>query len=117
MLGRYGEIFEQEYRAELNNNQNMFDADYMSYLGSISTHETHAGYFSIDKKGRSVNSDIKRGSDQSDDISAYDLILKNKERLLSFDNRFVLSFLILPYVKGGITRMYFKSVHFVNLIV
>lgn len=50
MLGRYGEIFEQEYRAELNNNQNMFDADYMSYLGSISTHETHAGYFSIDKK-------------------------------------------------------------------
>lgn len=93
MLGRYGEIFEQEYRAELNNNQNMFDADYMSYLGSISTHETHAGYFSIDKKGRSVNSDIKRGSDQSDDISAYDLILKNKERLLSFDEpvRFIFS--------------------------
>lgn len=92
-LGRYGEIFEQEYRAELNNNQNMFDADYMSYLGSISTHETHAGYFSIDKKGRSVNSDIKRGSDQSDDISAYDLILKNKERLLSFDEpvRFIFS--------------------------
>ena len=93
MLGRYGEIFEQEYRAELNNNQNMFDADYMSYLGSISIHETHAGYFSIDKKGRSVNSDIKRGSDQSDDISAYDLILKNKERLLSFDEpvRFIFS--------------------------
>ena len=93
MLGRYGEIFEQEYKAELNNNQNMFDADYMSYLGSISTHETHAGYFSIDKKGRSVNSDIKRGSDQSDDISAYDLILKNKERLLSFDEpvRFIFS--------------------------
>ena len=93
MLGRYGEIFEQEYRAELNNNQNMFDADYMSYLGSIFTHETHAGYFSIDKKGRSVNSDIKRGSDQSDDISAYDLILKNKERLLSFDEpvRFIFS--------------------------
>lgn len=93
ILGRYGEIFEQEYRAELNNNQNMFDADYMSYLGSISTHETHAGYFSIDKKGRSVNSDIKRGSDQSDDISAYDLILKNKERLLSFDEpvRFIFS--------------------------
>lgn len=93
MLGRYGEIFEQEYREELNNNQNMFDADYMSYLGSISTHETHAGYFSIDKKGRSINSDTKRGSDLSDDISAYDLILKNKERLLSFDEpvRFIFS--------------------------
>ena len=92
-LGRYGEIFEQEYMDELNNNQNMFDPDYMSYLGSISAHATHAGYFSIDKKGRSVNSEVKRGSDQSDDTSAYDLILKNKERLLSLDEpvRFIFS--------------------------
>jgi type III restriction enzyme len=92
-LGRYGEIFEQEYMAELNENHNMFDPDYMSYLGSISAHQTHAGYFSIDKKGRSINSEPKRGTDQSDDISAYDLILKNKERLLSFDEpvRFIFS--------------------------
>ena len=93
LLGRYGEIFEQEYMAELNNNQNMFDPDYMSYLGSISAHATHAGYFSIDKKGHAINSALKRGSDQSDDISAYDLILKNKERLLSLDEpvRFIFS--------------------------
>lgn len=92
-LGRYGEIFEQEYMDELNNNQNMFDPDYMSYLGSISAHATHAGYFSIDKKGHAINSALKRGSDQSDDISAYDLILKNKERLLSLDEpvRFIFS--------------------------
>ena len=92
-LGRYGEIFEQEYMDELNNNQNMFDPDYMSYLGSISAHATHAGYFSIDKKGHSINSALKKGSDQSDDISAYDLILKNKERLLSLDEpvRFIFS--------------------------
>uniref|UniRef100_UPI003FED4AF6 type III restriction-modification system endonuclease n=1 Tax=Prevotella sp. TaxID=59823 RepID=UPI003FED4AF6 len=92
-LGRYGEIFEQEYMAELNNNQNMFDPDYMAYLGSISAHATHAGYFSIDKKGHAINSSVKRGSDQSDDISAYDLILKNKERLLSLDEpvRFIFS--------------------------
>lgn len=92
-LGRYGEIFEQEYMAELANNQNMFDPDYMAYLGSISAHATHAGYFSIDKKGHSINSALKRGSDQSDDISAYDLILKNKERLLSLDEpvRFIFS--------------------------
>lgn len=92
-LGRYGEIFEQEYMAALNENRNVFDPDYMSYLGSISAPETHAGYFSIDKKGRSINSNVKRGSDQSDDISAYDLILKNKERLLSFDEpvRFIFS--------------------------
>lgn len=93
LLGRYGEIFEQEYMDELNNNQNMFDPDYMSYLGSISAHATHAGYFSIDKKGHSINSALKKGSDQSDDISAYDLILKNKERLLSLDEpvRFIFS--------------------------
>src|SRR5574344_1643541 len=92
-LGRYGEIFEQEYMAELNENHNMFDPDYMSYLGSISVHNTHDGYFSIDKKGHSINSNIKRGLDQSDDTSAYDLILKNKERLLSFDEpvRFIFS--------------------------
>lgn len=92
-LGRYGEIFEQEYMDELNTNQNMYDPDYMAYLGSISAHATHAGYFSIDKKGRSINSTVKKGSDQSDDISAYDLILKNKERLLSLDEpvRFIFS--------------------------
>lgn len=92
-LGRYGEIFEQEYMDELNNNQNMYDPDYMAYLESISPHATHAGYFSIDKKGRSINSSVKRGSDQSDDTSAYDLILKNKERLLSLDEpvRFIFS--------------------------
>lgn len=92
-LGRYGDIFEQEYMAELNENQNLFNPDYMSYLTDISAHDTHAGYFSIDKKGRSINSEVKRGSDQSDDISAYDLILKNKERLLSFDEpvRFIFS--------------------------
>ena len=54
----------------------------------------HKGYFSIDKKtGRSIDSQLKRGSEFSDDISAYDLILKNKERLLSFDEptRFIFS--------------------------
>lgn len=92
-LGHYGEIFEQEYIAELNENQNLFAPDYVAYLDSISTHDTHAGYFSIDKKGHAVNSVVKRGSDQSDDTSAYDLILKNKEQLLSFDEpvRFIFS--------------------------
>ena len=93
LLGRYGEIFEQEYMAELNENQNMFNPDYMAYLGSISAHATHAGYFSIDKKGRTVNSEVKRGSDQSDDTSAYKLILEKKEELLNLKNpvRFIFS--------------------------
>lgn len=93
VLGRYGELFEQEYMAELNEQMNSFNPDYTAYLSGISAHNTHAGYFSIDKKGRAVNSETKRGTDTSDDISAYDLILKNKERLLSLDEpvRFIFS--------------------------
>lgn len=95
MLGEYGEMFEQEYTSILNDNLTMFDAEYQKYLRNTCSEVTkvHRGYFSIDKKGRSVDSSVKRGSDISDDISAYDLILKNKERLLSFDEptRFIFS--------------------------
>lgn len=93
MLGRYGEIFEQEYIAELNENRNLFNPEYMAYLDGISAHDTHAGYFSIDKKGRAINSATKGTSDLSDDTTAYDLILRNKERLLSLDEpvRFIFS--------------------------
>lgn len=89
----YGEIFEQEYRDILNEYLTLFNTPYEQYLRSIEVHQTHAGYFSIDKKGHKVNSSLKRGSDESDDISAYDLILKDKERLLSFSNpvRFIFS--------------------------
>ena len=53
----------------------------------------HNGYFSIDKKGRSVDPTVKRGYEDSDDESAYDLIMKDKERLLSFEEptRFIFS--------------------------
>ena len=95
MLGEYGEMFEQEYTDILNNNLTMFDTNYQKYLRTTCSDvaKVHRGYFSIDKKGRSVDSSVKRGSDISDDISAYDLILKNKERLLSFDEptRFIFS--------------------------
>jgi len=93
ILGRYGEIFEEEYVSALNEAQNMFDPEYMSYLGSIDVHHTHTGYFSIDKRNRAVNSEVRRGTDISDDISAYDLILKNKEALLDINRpeRFIFS--------------------------
>ncbi len=93
LLGEYGEIFEREYTDILNEYINLFDTPYQKYLKEIQVQDTHKGYFSIDKKGRSINSKTKRGSDISDDISAYDLILKNKERLLSFDEptRFIFS--------------------------
>jgi type III restriction enzyme len=93
ILGEYGRIFEAEYTAALNERLTLFPSDYQAYLKRIEASETHRGYFSIDNKGRAVNSAVKRGSDFSDDISAYDLILKNKERLLSFDEptRFIFS--------------------------
>lgn len=93
VLGEYGRIFEQEYTAALNERLTLFPSAYQTYLRGIETSETHRGYFSIDKKGRAVNSTVKRGSEFSDDISAYDLILKNKERLLSFEEptRFIFS--------------------------
>ena len=85
VLGHYGRIFEEEYAAALNKRLTLFPTAYQSYLRDIETSDTHRGYFSIDKKGRFVNSEIKRGSEFSDDISAYDLILKNKELLLDLD--------------------------------
>ncbi|MDY4126814.1 MAG: DEAD/DEAH box helicase family protein [Lachnospiraceae bacterium] len=92
-LGEYGLMFEQEYNEIVNEYITLFDTPYQRYLKGIDAHTTHKGYFSIDKKGRAVNSETKKGSDISDDISAYDLILKNKERLLSFDEptRFIFS--------------------------
>ena len=91
--GKFQRIFEEEYARLVNNYMTVFDTDYDKYLRRFRPCETHRGYFSIDKKGRSVNSAVKRGSDLSDDISAYDLILKNKERLLSFEEptRFIFS--------------------------
>ncbi|MBR5778135.1 MAG: DEAD/DEAH box helicase family protein [Bacteroidales bacterium] len=91
--GVFWKIFEEEYTNILNENLSLFDSDYQQYLRRFDVGDIHNGYFSIDKKGRSVNSEVKRGRDTSDDISAYDLILKNKECLLSFDEptRFIFS--------------------------
>ena len=95
ILGEYGKIFEQEYINVLNEYINIFDTPYQKYLKSTCSDVSavHNGYFSIDKKGHAIDSKLKRGSEFSDDISAYDLILKNKERLLSFDEptRFIFS--------------------------
>ena len=96
VLGEYGMMFEQEYISVLNDYLSIIETPYQKYLKTTceDISKIHRGYFSIDKKtGRSVDSHLKRGSEFSDDISAYDLILKNKERLLSFDEptRFIFS--------------------------
>lgn len=95
-LGEYGKIFEEEYLAELNRRLTLFKNEpYQKYLRKMCSdvHCVHNGYFSIDKKGHFVDSKLERGSDESNDISAFDLIMKNKERLLSFEEptRFIFS--------------------------
>lgn len=91
--GPFWKIFEEEYERILNDNISLFEDDYQEYLRRFTPDQVHNGYFSIDKKGQVVNSETKGKSDISDDISAYDLILKDKERLLSFDEptRFIFS--------------------------
>ena len=91
--GDLWKIFEEEYMLYLNDHLSLFEDDYQRYLKRFSASEVHNGYFSIDKKGHAINSTIARGEDTSNDISAYDLILKNKERLLSFEEptRFIFS--------------------------
>ncbi len=91
--GVYARIFEEEYNKLVNDFIRIDEPEYAKYLQSINVKDTHKGYFSVDKKsGRMVDSKEK-GEEGSDDISAYDLILKNKERLLSFDEptRFIFS--------------------------
>ena len=94
MKGVFQQIFEEEYINLLNENLSLFDDAYQVYLRRFPVQEIHNGYFSIDKKsGRMVNGEKFIKKDVSTDISAYDLILKNKERLLSFDEptRFIFS--------------------------
>ena len=86
--GIYANMFEEEYNDILSSMQREIgDEDYIRYLDAISAHETHAGYFSVDKKGHYV--DQVAGDDKkeqtSNDIDAYDLIMKNKELLLDRD--------------------------------
>lgn len=85
--GIYADMFEEEYNDIIGSMQlRAGDDDYIRYLDAISAHDTHAGYFSVDKKGKMTDSklsDKKQGT--SDDIDAYDLIMKNKELLLDRD--------------------------------
>lgn len=94
--GTYAEIFEEEYASIVGQLQLELadDPKYLEYLKKFSAPEVHNGYFSRDKKGHYVQpsaAEIKNES--SNDVSAYDLIMKDKERLLSFSEptRFIFS--------------------------
>lgn len=91
MNGIYAEMFEEEYQDVISNLQiGMGEDDYMKYLSAISADKTHAGYFSIDKKGKMIDSKANEKRENSkekmsNDVDAYDLIMKNKELLLDRD--------------------------------
>jgi type III restriction enzyme len=101
-LGEYACVFEEEYAAVLADYLGQLDLDeaaerYRKHVKAIPVRKTHEGYFSIDTKtGRSIDGAVKKTGEtagQSDDVDAYDLILKDKERLLSFEEpvRFIWS--------------------------
>ena len=84
--GKYATMFEEEYKDIVSNLQlSIGEDDYIKYLESIDVTKTHAGYFSVDGKGRMVDSKVGRKETTSDDVSAYELIMKNKELLLDRD--------------------------------
>jgi type III restriction enzyme len=95
--GEYAKMFEEEYIRQRDENLTMFGDAYDKYLQGIDPTKTHNGYFSIDKKtSRLVDPSFKKtgeGKGETDDVDAYDLILKDKERLLSFAEpvRFIFS--------------------------
>lgn len=98
--GEYARIFEEEYenaKQEYLGTLALDDHDWRKHLEGIDASSTHAGYFSIDKKTKHLKDpDVEARGDNaglSNDVDAYDLILKDKERLLSFDEpvRFIFS--------------------------
>ena len=90
--GLYAQMFEEEYRDIVGQFQLDIEDDpaYVAYLKSFQAEEVHNGYFSRDKKGHFVQLTEKK---MQDDASAYDLIMRDKERLLSFaePTRFIFS--------------------------
>lgn len=92
--GDYARIFEDEYSQYLNEVLDLDETPYIKYLKGIDATRTHSGYFSIDKKTkRLIDPEMGKKATEADDVDAYDLILKDKERLLSFSEpvRFIFS--------------------------
>ncbi|MED9969115.1 MAG: DEAD/DEAH box helicase family protein [Ruminococcus sp.] len=84
--GKYATMFEEEYEDIISTMQlSAGEDDYLKYLDSIQAAKTHAGYFSVDGKGKMINSKVGKKETTSDDVSAYELIMKNKELLLDRD--------------------------------
>lgn len=81
--GKFAQMFEEEYERAVREMMPTFtDAAYTRFLSDPQNvpAKIHDGYFSIDKKGKSVESKEKEGDNEE---RGFDLIMKDKERLLS----------------------------------
>ena len=87
--GLFVRMFEEEYRDVVSATRGgLGEEEYMAYLEAIAPDSTHAGYFSVDRRGRMTNGSLSdRRERTSDDVDAYDLIMRDKERLLDLDPR------------------------------
>ncbi len=81
--GDYARIFEEEYRRAANL------PDYRTLFREVdlahAAEEVHNGYFSIDKKGGWTDTSESNAGSRENAERAYNLIMKEKEKLLSFD--------------------------------
>ncbi|QQQ19339.1 DEAD/DEAH box helicase family protein [Brevundimonas vitis] len=98
VAGEYARIFEEEYAAAIDELPQLDPTDeaWFAYVKRDDPASVHDGYFSIDKAGRLTDPPVNaRGDEKGEakDVSSYDLILKNKGRLLSLDEpvRFIFS--------------------------
>lgn len=91
--GKFAKMFEEEYTRVLSEMLPSFtDEAYLRYLSDPrnAASKVHQGYFSMDKKGKTVESKERQGENEE---RAFDLIMKDKERLLSLSEpvRFIFS--------------------------
>ena len=96
--GDYARVFEEEYQNAVDTflaEEDLSSNDpYRQYLLRDEASRVHQGYFSIDKNKKMIDPRaIKKATNLSDDVSAYDLIMKEKEQLLSIEEptRFIFS--------------------------
>ena len=98
-VGAYARMFEEEYQAAVDDLTELDATDeaWHRYVQRDAAAAVHEGYFSIDKKtGRLNDPDVHGRGDETGEAKgadSYDLILKNKGRLLSLDEpvRFIFS--------------------------
>lgn len=94
--GKYAEMFEEEYikLSRMPKYTTLFKED--QYISNQNVEEVHDGYFSMDRQGKYKNSRARKDGtlmSNKDDESTFELIMKEKEKLLSFKTplRFIFS--------------------------